>query len=86
MYEETSKIMDIPAPLDNEYKEVAWSIQRYGQKFQPIWINRPKCQEYDVKFEMKFCGVCHSDCHLGLNHLSNTMYPIVPGHELSGWR
>ena len=33
---------------------------------------------------MKFCGVCHSDCHLGLNHLTGTTYPIVPGHELCG--
>ena len=33
---------------------------------------------------MKFCGVCHSDCHIGLNHLSGCMYPVVPGHELCG--
>ena len=33
---------------------------------------------------MHFCGVCHSDVHLGLNHLANCIYPIVPGHELVG--
>jgi len=33
---------------------------------------------------MKFCGVCHSDVHLGLNALGGSMYPMVPGHELVG--
>lgn len=33
---------------------------------------------------MVFCGVCHSDVSLGLNHLHNCIYPIVPGHELVG--
>jgi uncharacterized zinc-type alcohol dehydrogenase-like protein len=76
--------MDIPECGDNEYKEVAWGIQKYGEKFSPMWINRPKVGEFDVKFEMKYCGVCHSDCHLGLNHLGGSMFPMVPGHELCG--
>jgi len=76
--------MDIPPPRDDEYKEVAWSIPKFGDKFTPTWINRPKCNEFDVKFELIYCGVCHSDCHLGLNHLGGSMYPIVPGHELIG--
>ena len=75
---------DIPACGDNEYKEVAWAIPKFGEKFAPIWINRPKVGDMDVKFEMKYCGICHSDCHLGLNHLGGSMYPMVPGHELCG--
>lgn len=48
-------------------------------------INRPKVRgDYDVRFKMLFCGVCHSDVHLGLNHLGGSMYPMVPGHELVG--
>ena len=30
------------------------------------------------------CGVCHSDCHLGLNELGGSIFPMVPGHELIG--
>ena len=76
--------MDIPECGDNEYKEVAWAIPKFGAKFEPVWINRPKVGEMDVKFKMEFCGICHSDCHLGLNHLGGSMYPMVPGHELCG--
>lgn len=75
---------NIPEFGDNEYKEVAWGIPKFGEKHAPIWINRPKVGEFDVKFEMKYCGVCHSDCHLGLNHLGGSMYPMVAGHELCG--
>lgn len=54
-------------------------------RFQPMMINRPKClNEHDVRFEMMFCGICHSDVHSGLNHLGGAMYPMVPGHELVG--
>lgn len=49
-----------------------------------MWINRPKCGKQYVRFEMLFCGICHSDCHHGLNHLGGSMYPMVPGHELVG--
>lgn len=47
-------------------------------------INRGKCGENDVRFEMLYCGICHSDIHLADNHLGGTMYPIVSGHELIG--
>jgi uncharacterized zinc-type alcohol dehydrogenase-like protein len=48
-------------------------------------INRPKLtSEFDVKFEILFCGICHTDVHLSLNHLSSTIFPVVPGHEIVG--
>ena len=31
--EETAKLMPVPPKLDDEYREIAWSIPRYGQKF-----------------------------------------------------
>ena len=78
----------IPAKQDDEYREVAWAIPKYGEGFEPIWINRPNVKDHDVKFEMLFCGICHSDCHIGLNHFGfagrGCTYPFVGGHELLG--
>jgi len=28
--------------------------------------------------------MCHTDVHITKNHMGNTKYPIVPGHELAG--
>ena len=33
-------------------------------------MNKPAVGEQDVKIEMKFCGVCHSDVHFALNELA----------------
>ena len=38
----------------------------------------------DVAIDIKFAGICHSDLHIVKNDLGNTVYPIVPGHEIAG--
>jgi uncharacterized zinc-type alcohol dehydrogenase-like protein len=53
-------------------------------KFSAFFIPRPKVFGKQVKFEMLYCGICHSDCHMGLNHWNNANFPFVPGHELLG--
>lgn len=74
----------IPPCQDDEYEEVAWGIENIGEGFKKLTINRPKVKGSLVRFDLKFCGVCHTDVTFALNHLSGTMYPIVPGHELVG--
>jgi uncharacterized zinc-type alcohol dehydrogenase-like protein len=38
----------------------------------------------DVKLDILYCGVCHSDLHMARNEWGFTTYPIVPGHEIVG--
>src|SRR5438874_7484341 len=38
----------------------------------------------DVKIDILFCGVCHSDIHTARDEWSGTTYPCVPGHEIVG--
>jgi len=41
----------------------------------------------DVKIDIMFCGICHSDLHYARNEWSEvmpTIYPCVPGHEIIG--
>jgi len=47
---------ELPAPLSSEYKEVAWAVPKFGEHHRPIWIARPKVTDYQVKFEMLYCG------------------------------
>ena len=73
---------------ETEYKEVAWGLTEPTGKFKPMWINRPKVAdkfgEHQVRFDMLYCGVCHSDIHVGRNELGGCKYPFVGGHELLG--
>jgi alcohol dehydrogenase (NADP+) len=38
----------------------------------------------DVQIDILYCGVCHSDLHTARNEWGNTVYPVVPGHEIIG--
>ena len=38
----------------------------------------------DVAIDILHCGVCHSDLHTARNEWANTVYPVVPGHEIVG--
>jgi uncharacterized zinc-type alcohol dehydrogenase-like protein len=38
----------------------------------------------DVLIEILYCGVCHSDIHQARDEWGNSIYPMVPGHEIVG--
>ena len=41
-------------------------------------------QPQDVKIDILYCGVCHSDLHMARNEWAVSRYPLVPGHEIVG--
>ena len=38
----------------------------------------------DVRIEIQFSGICHSDIHQARNEWGGSIYPMVPGHEIVG--
>lgn len=67
------------------YETVAWARQgAEDQSFQKISIKRNLAGEDDVTFDLKYCGICHTDVHYANNDMGSTKYPCVPGHELAG--
>ena len=47
-------------------------------------ITRREPTATDVKIQILYCGVCHSDLHYVRNEWNFTQYPAVPGHEIVG--
>lgn len=47
-------------------------------------IERRDVLDDDVKIDILYCGVCHSDLHQVRNDWKNSVYPVVPGHEIIG--
>jgi uncharacterized zinc-type alcohol dehydrogenase-like protein len=47
-------------------------------------LQRRELGPKDVRIEILYCGVCHSDIHQVRNEWANAMYPMVPGHEIVG--
>jgi uncharacterized zinc-type alcohol dehydrogenase-like protein len=50
----------------------------------PFQIERRNPGPHDVQIEILYCGVCHSDIHQARNEWGNSIYPMVPGHEIVG--
>ena len=51
---------------------------------KPFELERRDTLDDDVKINILFCGVCHSDLHQVRNDWKNSVYPVVPGHEIIG--
>jgi uncharacterized zinc-type alcohol dehydrogenase-like protein len=69
------------------YNAKAYSAASATSHFASTKIARRDPTEHDVRIEILFCGICHSDLHLVRNEWSAampTVYPIVPGHEIVG--
>lgn len=47
-------------------------------------ITRRALAPDDIKIDLKYCGVCHSDYAMHHNEWGFSAYPMVPGHELAG--
>src|SRR5438874_11491620 len=62
----------------------AYAAQGPTTPLAPFQIDRRELRPNDVQIEILFCGVCHSDIHMVRNEWKQTIYPIVPGHEIVG--
>lgn len=51
---------------------------------EPFSFERREPGAHDVLIEIAYCGVCHSDIHQARNEWDNSIYPMVPGHEIVG--
>ncbi|HET7204166.1 MAG TPA: NAD(P)-dependent alcohol dehydrogenase [Steroidobacteraceae bacterium] len=51
---------------------------------RPYSFTRRALRPDDVRIEIHYCGVCHTDLHVARNDWRNTTYPVVPGHEIVG--
>lgn len=65
------------------------TIKAYGTEsaeadLEQMEIERRDILENDVKIDILYCGVCHSDIHAARNDWGNATYPLVPGHEIIG--
>jgi uncharacterized zinc-type alcohol dehydrogenase-like protein len=68
----------------------AYGVTAKAAAFAPLTISRRNPRPNDVRIEILYCGVCHTDLHTahaewdGLIYPQGTLYPCVPGHEIVG--
>ncbi|HWJ06190.1 MAG TPA: NAD(P)-dependent alcohol dehydrogenase [Steroidobacteraceae bacterium] len=65
------------------------SVRAYGAlaadaPLAPLQIVRRAPGAHDVRIDIAYCGICHSDLHQVRAEWAGTVYPCVPGHEIVG--
>ncbi len=69
------------------YQAKAYSVASATAPFTSDTVQRRETTQRDVRIEILFCGVCHSDLHTVRDEWSSIMpttYPCIPGHEIVG--
>jgi uncharacterized zinc-type alcohol dehydrogenase-like protein len=66
------------------YNSKAYAAPSATERLGPFTLNRREAGPHDVQIEIVYCGVCHSDIHQVRNEWGNSIYPMVPGHEIVG--
>ena len=62
----------------------AYAAQNAKDPLAPFKFKRREVRPNDVLVEIMYCGVCHSDIHQVRDEWSESIYPMVPGHEIVG--
>ena len=62
----------------------AFAAQSATTPLAPFNFERRDPGAHDVQIEILYCGVCHSDIHQARNEWGNSIFPMVPGHEIVG--
>ncbi|CAD6264264.1 unnamed protein product [Miscanthus lutarioriparius] len=61
-----------------------WAAMNESGKVEPFVFKRRENGVDDVTIKVQYCGMCHTDLHFIQNDWGITMYPLVPGHEITG--
>ncbi|XP_058775919.1 probable mannitol dehydrogenase isoform X1 [Vicia villosa] len=70
--------------FEHPNKAFGWAARDPSGVFSPFNFSRRETGEKDVAFKILYCGICHTDLHMAKNEWGNSIYPLVPGHELVG--
>jgi alcohol dehydrogenase (NADP+) len=71
-------------------KARGYAVYAGDRPFEPFMFERRDLRHNDVRLDILYCGVCHSDLHTarghwdGLIYPDGTAFPCVPGHEIIG--
>ena len=62
----------------------AYAAPTEGAPLEPTTIERRDVGAKDVRIEVQYAGICHSDIHTVRGDWGPRTYPLVPGHEIVG--
>ncbi|MFJ3338003.1 NAD(P)-dependent alcohol dehydrogenase [Streptomyces sp. NPDC086766] len=62
----------------------ALSAKSAGAPFETVSIERRDLRPDDVRIDIRYAGICHSDIHQARDEWGVGIFPMTPGHEIVG--
>ena len=62
----------------------AYAATSATEPLTPTTVERRDVGPRDVRIDIRYAGICHSDIHTARGEWGGTNYPIVVGHEIAG--
>ncbi|MFI8481411.1 NAD(P)-dependent alcohol dehydrogenase [Pseudomonas sp. NPDC078700] len=62
----------------------AYGAHAGDKPLESLRITRRELSAEDIRIDIAYCGVCHSDLHQVRAEWEGTQFPCVPGHEIVG--
>jgi uncharacterized zinc-type alcohol dehydrogenase-like protein len=60
------------------------AVPKPGAPLEPSTIELRPLRPDDVLIDIAYCGICHTDIHLAREEWGTAIFPMVPGHEITG--
>lgn len=80
-----SSATDATARTDfSAQKTLGYAARDAQSPVAPFTFERRALRPDDVRIEVLYTGVCHSDLHQARNDWGGSVFPMVPGHEIVG--
>ena len=65
-------------------KVQGYAAQEAKSSLAPYSFERREPGDHDVVVDIKYCGICHTDIHQVGDEWGGSIFPMVPGHEITG--
>lgn len=61
-----------------------YAAQHAKAALEPYSFERRDPGDHDIVIDIQYCGICHTDIHQVGDEWGGSVFPMVPGHEITG--
>ncbi len=65
-------------------KVQGYAAQQAKSPLGPFSFERREPGDHDIVIDIEYCGICHTDIHQVGDEWGGSIFPMVPGHEITG--
>ncbi|MGI0018747.1 MAG: NAD(P)-dependent alcohol dehydrogenase [Nitrosotalea sp.] len=65
-------------------KVQGYAAQQAKSPLGPFSFERREPGDHDIVIDIEYCGICHTDIHQVGDEWEGSIFPMVPGHEITG--